>query len=70
MGEVGESILFAGVTVSAALCCLLVGGFGVYRGLGPSLAIGLLLMVGASLTLTPALLAIFGTATFWPSGWP
>ncbi len=68
MGEVGESILFAGVTVSGALCCLLVGGFGVYRGLGPSLAIGLLLMVGASLTLTPALLAIFGTATFWPSG--
>ncbi|HEU5199174.1 MAG TPA: MMPL family transporter [Ktedonobacterales bacterium] len=64
--HVGESITFSAGTVIGALLCLLLATFGIYRGLGPSLAIGIALMLLAALTLLPALLAIFGRATFWP----
>ena len=67
LAGVGESITFAGLTVAGALFCLLFCSFGIYQGLGPSLAIAILVMLAASLTLTPALLAIFGRRTFWPS---
>ncbi len=65
--HVGESITFSAGTVIGALLCLLLASFGIYQGLGPSLAIGIALMLLAALTLLPALLAIFGRATFWPS---
>jgi len=64
--RVGESIVFSAGTVIVALLCLLLAVFGVYHGLGPSLAIGIGVMLLAGLTLLPALLAIFGKATFWP----
>ncbi len=65
--HVGESITFSAGTVIGALLCLLLATFGIYQGLGPSLAIGIALMLFAALTLLPALLAIFGRVTFWPS---
>lgn len=65
--HVGESIAFSAGTVIGALLCLLLATFGVYQGLGPSLAIGIALMLLAALTLLPALLAIFGRAAFWPT---
>jgi RND superfamily putative drug exporter len=47
---------------------LLLATFGIYQSLGAPLAIGIGLMLLAGLTLTPALLAIFGGgAVFWPS---
>jgi RND superfamily putative drug exporter len=64
--HVGESITFSAGTVIGALLCLLLATFGIYQGLGPSLAIGIALMLLAALTLLPALLAVFGRATFWP----
>ena len=67
MGRVGLSITFSAVTVIAALACMAVASFALYRGLGPSLALGVTVMLGAALTLLPALLAIFGRALFWPS---
>jgi RND superfamily putative drug exporter len=67
MRQVGESVVYAGLTVSGALFCLTLSSFGIYKGLGPALAIGILLMLVASVTLTPALLALSGRATFWPS---
>lgn len=67
MGRVGQSITFSAATVIAALLCLLLATFGLYRGIGPSLAIGLLIMLLAALTLLPALLGIFGRVVFWPS---
>jgi RND superfamily putative drug exporter len=67
MGRVGQSITFSAATVIAALLCLLLATFGLYRGIGPSLAIGLTIMLLAALTLLPALLGIFGWAVFWPS---
>jgi RND superfamily putative drug exporter len=67
MGRVGLSITFSATTVIAALVSLLLASFGLYRGLGPALAIGLAVMLLAALTLLPALLGIFGRAVFWPS---
>ena len=65
--RVGESVTYSAVTVVAALLTLLLASFGIYRDLGPALAIGIGVMLAASLTLTPALLAIAGGAAFWPS---
>ncbi len=66
VARVGESITFSAGTVIAALLSLLVATFSLYSGLGVPLAIGIGLMLVAGLTLVPALLAIFGDATFWP----
>jgi RND superfamily putative drug exporter len=67
LSKVGESITFSAATVASALLCLLLASFGIYKGLGPSLAIGLGVMLLAALTFLPALLAILGRAVFWPS---
>ena len=67
LGRVGESITFSAATVVAALCCLLVATFALYRGLGPSLAIGVAVVLLAALTLLPALISILGRFVFWPS---
>ena len=67
LSRVGESITFSAVTVIAALLSLVLASFGLYRGLGPALAIGLAVMLLIALTFLPALLAILGRAVFWPS---
>ena len=67
LSRVGESITFSAATVAAALLCLILASFGVYKGLGPALAIGLGVMLLAALTFLPALLSILGRAVFWPS---
>jgi putative drug exporter of the RND superfamily len=64
---VGESITFSAGTVIVALLCLVLASFGLYSGLGPALALGVAIMLLAALTLTPALLAVFGRAVFWPA---
>ncbi|HMA37765.1 MAG TPA: MMPL family transporter [Chloroflexia bacterium] len=66
VARVGEAITYSALTVAAALLTLLLAPFGLYQGLGPALAIGIAVLLAASLTLTPALLAIFGRAAFWP----
>ena len=65
--RVGESITFSAATVIAALLSLLFASFEFYSDLGIPLAIGVVVMLLAGLTLLPALLAIFGRAVFWPS---
>ncbi|HSS94636.1 MAG TPA: MMPL family transporter [Candidatus Dormibacteraeota bacterium] len=67
MRRVGLSISYSAVTVIAALCCLVLASFTLYQGLGPSLAVGVGVILVAALTLLPALLAIFGRVLFWPS---
>jgi putative drug exporter of the RND superfamily len=67
MGRVGLSIAYSATTVIAALACLVIASFSLYRGLGPSLAVGVAVMLAAALTLLPALLSIFGRLVFWPS---
>ncbi|HEX2913849.1 MAG TPA: MMPL family transporter [Chloroflexia bacterium] len=67
VAKVGESISFSAGTIIVAMLSLLLASFGIYRGLGPSLAIGMGLMLLAGLTLLPALLAICGKWLFWPT---
>ena len=67
VSRVGESITFSALTVMAALVSLLLATFGIYKGIGPGLAIGLAVMLLAALTLLPALLAVLGRAVFWPA---
>lgn len=67
MSRVGESITFSAATVIVALLSLTFASFQLYSTLGIPLAIGIGFMLLAGLTLLPALLAIFGRATFWPS---
>jgi len=67
MARVGESITASAGTVVVALLTLTLASFGIYHDLGIPLAIGILVMLLAGLTLLPALLAIFGRALFWPT---
>ena len=66
VARVGQALTFSGLIVAAALLTLLLAPSGIYQGIGPSLAIGITVMLAAALTLMPALLAIFGPAVFWP----
>ncbi len=68
VARVGETITFSAGTVIGALLCLLVARLGFYQGLGPALAIAIAVMLLVGLAFTPALLAIFGSAAFWPTG--
>ena len=67
MARVGESITASAATVVVALLTLTLASFGIYHDLGVPLAIGVVVMLLAGLTLLPALLAIFGRAVFWPT---
>jgi RND superfamily putative drug exporter len=64
--KVGESITYSGTTVILAFVSLLLASFGLYRGLGPGLAIGIAIVLIVDLTLLPALLAVLGKSVFWP----
>jgi RND superfamily putative drug exporter len=67
VARVGQALTFSGLIVAAALLSMLLAPSGIFQGIGPSLAIGIAVMLAAALTLMPALLAIFGRAVFWPS---
>ena len=64
--KVGESITASAGTVVVALLTVLSATFGIYHDLAIPLAVGIVVMLIAGLTLQPALIAIFGKATFWP----
>lgn len=66
MALVGESITFSAATVIAALLSLLLASFGLYRGVGPGLAIGVAVVLVVNLTFLPAALSICGPRLFWP----
>ncbi|MDI2130910.1 MMPL family transporter [Yinghuangia seranimata] len=66
-GKVGTAITCAALTIVAAFATLGVASFGQFRVLGPSIAVAVLVMLLASLTLMPALLAVCGRGLFWPA---
>ncbi|MFJ5707221.1 MMPL family transporter [Streptomyces sp. NPDC093105] len=65
--RVGTAVTSAALTIVAAFATLGVATFGQFRVLGPSVAVSVLVMLVASLTLMPALLAVTGRKMFWPS---
>ncbi len=60
------AIIASASTVVLSLLCLLVAELNSTKSLGPVMAIGVAVGLGAMLTLLPALLVIFGRWMFWP----
>ena len=65
--KVGEAIFSAAFAVIAAFGALILATLGFFTTLGPSLAIGVVVMLAAALTLVPAIVSLLGTHVFWPS---
>jgi len=66
LGRAGPAIIASGSTVILSLLALLVAELSSTKSLGPVMAIGVAVGLGAMLTLLPALLVIFGRWMFWP----
>jgi len=66
LGRAAPAIIASGATVILCLLCLLVAELASTKSLGPVMAIGVAVGLGAMLTLLPALLVIFGRWVFWP----
>ena len=61
-----EPIAASAATVIVALLCLLFSDLNSNKSLGPIAASGIALSLIATLSFLPALLALFGRASFWP----
>ncbi|MEJ3749332.1 MMPL family transporter [Actinomycetes bacterium KLBMP 9797] len=67
LGRVGEAIAVSALAVAVSFGALLLSGFGSFQILGPALALAVLVMVFAGLTLIPAVFSLLGHRAFWPS---
>lgn len=64
--EFSPIIVAAGLLVAAGTASLAVARMQLIRAFGPALAVTVLTAMVVSLTLAPSLIAIFGSALFWP----
>ena len=62
----GPAVIASSGTVSIGMLCLLVAQTSSTKDLGPVAAIGVVVALGAMMTLLPALLVTFGRWVFWP----
>jgi RND superfamily putative drug exporter len=62
----GPIVAVAGLTVAGGTAALLAANFPIFRAFGPAMAITVLVGVAVSVTLVPALMAIFGRWLFLP----
>jgi len=65
--QTGRIVLVAGIAVAAGCAAMLVAESGFLRAFGPALSLSVLTSVIVSVTLLPALQAIFGRGLFWPA---
>ncbi|MCU1620512.1 MAG: hypothetical protein JWR41_2518 [Modestobacter sp.] len=65
--RVGEAITSAALAVIIAFLALTLSTLGLFRSLGPALAIAVAVTLVAGLTLIPAVVSLLGTKVFWPS---
>jgi len=63
----GEAIASAAGAVIIAFLALTLSTLGLFRSLGPALAIAVATTLVAGLTLIPAAVSLLGTRVFWPS---
>ena len=66
MRGVGEAIASSAGTVIVALLVLLLTTLGLYNSLAWVLAIAVLVMLAAGVTMVPAMLSVVGRVAFWP----
>ncbi len=67
MRRVAQTLASSAATVILALLTLLLATLPALRGFGPFLALSVVVMLAAGLTLVPALLALLGRRAFWPA---
>jgi putative drug exporter of the RND superfamily len=67
VSRVGAVIASAALAIVVAFATLALAEFGQFQMLGPAVAIAVLVMLFAGITLFPALLAVTGRAMYWPS---
>ena len=60
-------IAAAALAIVAAFATMAVAEFGQFQVIGPAVAISVLVMLFAGVTLMPAVAAVTGRALFWPS---
>jgi RND superfamily putative drug exporter len=70
VGHVGGALTASAATVVWGLGLMVFAEFAKVRCAGPAIALSLVVALVASLTLTPALLALLGPAVFWPGRLP
>jgi RND superfamily putative drug exporter len=56
----------AGLIVAVGSGSLVIGSLGFFRAFGPGMAVTVLVTLAVTVTLVPALIAVFGRALFWP----
>jgi len=66
IGLVGPVVAASGATVIVGFGSQAAAKSGLYKTMGPAIAIAIAITVLASLTLTPALLGLLGRHAFWP----
>lgn len=66
LGDSGGAITMSGLTVVMSLLALLLAEYGAIHRFAVPFSLSILIMMIASLTLVPALLAILGRASFYP----
>lgn len=66
MAVLGAVIAASAVTVIVGFSAQGVAEFGLFRTMGPAMAVAVAITLVAGLTLTPALMRLFGSALFWP----
>lgn len=66
MRSTGAPVLFAGGTVFAAMIILFFANFRDYQNFAPIFGTAMIIIMLASVTLVPALFALFGRKAFWP----
>jgi len=64
--RVGETIASSAGTVIVGFVAMIFAEMGLFNTTGPALAVSVVVMLVAGLTLTPALLATLGARAFWP----
>ncbi|WP_192768060.1 MMPL family transporter [Plantactinospora soyae] len=67
VARAGEAIASAAGAVIIAFLALALSTLGLFRSLGPALAIAVATTLLAGLTLIPAVVSLLGTKVFWPS---
>ena len=66
MRSTGKPVFFAGGTVFISMIVLFVADFRDYQNFAPVFGTAMLIIMFASITLVPALFALFGRKAFWP----